>query len=58
MGFDAMTLGNHEFNYGQEQLSRPGGGSRIPVLAANVVMRLTAPASWTPGPSRRSPGSR
>lgn len=39
--FDAMTLGNHEFDYGDEALKRfidrlHGGDCRTPILSANV----------------------
>ncbi len=37
MGFDAMALGNHEFNYGQEQLLKLAQAATFPFLAANVV---------------------
>lgn len=34
--FDAMTLGNHEFDFGREQLGRLIALARFPVLAANL----------------------
>ncbi len=37
MGFDAMALGNHEFNYGQEQLLKMAQAAKFPFLGANVV---------------------
>jgi 2',3'-cyclic-nucleotide 2'-phosphodiesterase (5'-nucleotidase family) len=37
MGFDAMALGNHEFNYGQEQLIKLAQAAKFPFLSANVV---------------------
>lgn len=36
LGYDAMTLGNHDFNYGQERLLELTKQIRHPVLAANV----------------------
>ncbi|PRY95386.1 2',3'-cyclic-nucleotide 2'-phosphodiesterase/3'-nucleotidase [Hasllibacter halocynthiae] len=39
LGFDASTLGNHEFNYGLEFLSKALGGADFPVVSANVVTR-------------------
>lgn len=36
MYFDAMTLGNHEFNFGQQVLSDLSGRSLFPFLGANV----------------------
>jgi 2',3'-cyclic-nucleotide 2'-phosphodiesterase/3'-nucleotidase len=41
LGYDAMIVGNHEFNYGLENLSQAIDQSRFPWLAANV--------STTPG---------
>lgn len=37
MRFDAMVLGNHEFNYGQEQLLKLADAAKFPFLGANVV---------------------
>ena len=37
MGFDAMALGNHEFNYGQEQLLLLAKAAKFPFLSANVI---------------------
>lgn len=36
MKFDAMVVGNHEFDFGQEVLKRRAGEAKFPVLAANV----------------------
>jgi 2',3'-cyclic-nucleotide 2'-phosphodiesterase/3'-nucleotidase len=36
MGFDAMTIGNHEYNYGQRVLDKFIGEAQFPVLSANV----------------------
>ncbi len=36
MGLDAMVLGNHEFDFGQEVLWSRIGEARFPVLGANV----------------------
>jgi 5'-nucleotidase/UDP-sugar diphosphatase len=36
MGFDAMTVGNHEFDFGQEVLKKRVAEARFPVLGANV----------------------
>ncbi len=40
VGFDAVTLGNHEFDYGLDFLRRTMDGARFPVVLANVVRRL------------------
>ena len=37
VGFDAMTVGNHEFNFGLEALERARKDASFPWLAANVV---------------------
>ena len=37
MGYDAFTLGNHEFNYGQEVLAERILDAKFPTLAANVM---------------------
>jgi len=36
MNFDAMVVGNHEFDFGQDVLKKRISGSRFPVLGANV----------------------
>ncbi len=36
MGFDAMTVGNHEFDYGVDILRKRVTNARFPVLGANV----------------------
>lgn len=42
VGFDAATLGNHEFNYGLDFLMKSLAGARFPVVSANVVTRAGA----------------
>jgi 2',3'-cyclic-nucleotide 2'-phosphodiesterase/3'-nucleotidase len=37
LGYDAATLGNHEFNYGLEYLDRALEGANFPFVSANVV---------------------
>nr|WP_108484957.1 bifunctional 2',3'-cyclic-nucleotide 2'-phosphodiesterase/3'-nucleotidase [Oceaniglobus ichthyenteri] len=37
VGFDASTLGNHEFNYGLDFLMKSVAGANFPVISANVV---------------------
>lgn len=37
MNFDAMTAGNHDFNYGQDRLVELAEMANFPVLAANVT---------------------
>jgi 2',3'-cyclic-nucleotide 2'-phosphodiesterase (5'-nucleotidase family) len=40
LGYDAVTLGNHEFNYGVPFLSSALTDARFPVVSANIVTRL------------------
>ncbi|MFO7758743.1 MAG: bifunctional 2',3'-cyclic-nucleotide 2'-phosphodiesterase/3'-nucleotidase [Roseovarius sp.] len=42
MGYDAATLGNHEFNFGLDWLRRVLGEASFPLTCANVVTRLGA----------------
>ena len=37
MGYDAMTLGNHEFNWGVDTATRILSQADFPILAANVI---------------------
>lgn len=41
MGYDAMTLGNHEFNFGKSVLTGTLMDANFPVLQANVVDDLS-----------------
>jgi 2',3'-cyclic-nucleotide 2'-phosphodiesterase/3'-nucleotidase len=42
LGFDASTLGNHEFNYGLNFLMNSLAGSGFPVVCANVATEMGA----------------
>ncbi|MCX7288794.1 MAG: metallophosphoesterase [Rhodobacterales bacterium] len=45
LGYDAVTLGNHEFNYGIGFLSAALAQAQFPVVSANIATRLgTSPA--------------
>ncbi|MBQ1490870.1 MAG: 5'-nucleotidase C-terminal domain-containing protein [Blautia sp.] len=37
MGFDSMTLGNHEFNWGIDTMNKILGQASFPVLGANIL---------------------
>ncbi|MGR3464287.1 bifunctional 2',3'-cyclic-nucleotide 2'-phosphodiesterase/3'-nucleotidase [Limimaricola sp.] len=37
LGFDASTLGNHEFNYGLDFLMNSVAGAAFPIVSSNVV---------------------
>ena len=50
MGYDAMTVGNHEFNWGIPVMQTILGQANFPVLAANVTTadgQLATGAGWT-----------
>lgn len=50
MGYDAMTLGNHEFNWGVPSMLKIVGQANFPVLAANVLDKsgkYVTGAGWT-----------
>lgn len=42
LGFDASTLGNHEFNYGISFLMKSVAGAAFPIISANVVREMGA----------------
>src|SRR6056297_82491 len=45
LGYDAATLGNHEFNFGLDALSTALSQARFPVICANAITRRgTTPA--------------
>jgi 5'-nucleotidase/UDP-sugar diphosphatase len=44
LGYDAMALGNHEFDYTQDVLRQQQGWARFPFLAANVRQTGTGQA--------------
>lgn len=46
MGFKALTLGNHEFNFGQDVLANLQAKAQFPFLAANVY-KETEPGHFT-----------
>ncbi|EAR50536.1 2',3'-cyclic-nucleotide 2'-phosphodiesterase [Oceanicola granulosus HTCC2516] len=49
LGYDAATLGNHEFNYGLDVLARCLADATFPIVSANVRSRGGAPlAGVTP----------
>ena len=40
LGYDAGTLGNHEFNYGVDYMDRVNAGADYPLVCANFATRL------------------
>lgn len=47
-GYDAMTLGNHEFNYGLDYLQKTLAGMTFPVVSANVLKAGTKTPYFKP----------
>ncbi|MBO9431362.1 bifunctional 2',3'-cyclic-nucleotide 2'-phosphodiesterase/3'-nucleotidase [Sulfitobacter sp. R18_1] len=45
LGYDASTVGNHEFNYGLDFLMKSLAGAEFPVVSANVVKKIGAKPS-------------
>ncbi|MFG6623947.1 bifunctional 2',3'-cyclic-nucleotide 2'-phosphodiesterase/3'-nucleotidase [Sulfitobacter sp. 1A12056] len=45
LGYDASTLGNHEFNYSLDFLMKSLAGADFPVVSANVVKKVGAKPS-------------
>lgn len=41
VGYDAMTAGNHDFNYGYQALQKLAEGYDVPILVANVYVEKT-----------------
>jgi 2',3'-cyclic-nucleotide 2'-phosphodiesterase/3'-nucleotidase len=42
VGFDASTLGNHEFNYGLDFLMKSVAGAEFPIISANIATEMGA----------------
>jgi len=42
LGYDASTLGNHEFNYGLDFLMKALAGAEFPVVSANIAKTMGA----------------
>ncbi|MEM5501751.1 bifunctional 2',3'-cyclic-nucleotide 2'-phosphodiesterase/3'-nucleotidase [Ahrensia kielensis] len=42
LGYEASTLGNHEFNYGLDFLMKALAGANFPVVSANIAKELGA----------------
>ena len=47
VGYDAMTVGNHDWNYGRNQLLSLEARSGVPILCANVVDAVTGEAFFS-----------
>lgn len=47
VGYDALTLGNHDFDHGQEVLKTRAAEARFPFVAANILEEATGkPPAW------------
>lgn len=42
LGFDASTMGNHEFNYGLDFLMKSIAGAKFPMVSANIATEMGA----------------
>ena len=40
-GYDAMALGNHEFDYGQDYIQKYAAEANFPILSANTIVDAT-----------------
>ena len=41
IGYDSMTLGNHEFNFGTEMIKKIEKEAKFPILSANIYVKAT-----------------
>ena len=48
MGYDAMAVGNHEFNYGHEYLKKVASTAKFPFLSANILDERTGEPAFPP----------
>lgn len=48
MGFDVMTPGNHDFNYGYDRLLELKGMAKFPILGANIVKEADGTSDFDP----------
>ncbi|MCH6267241.1 bifunctional 2',3'-cyclic-nucleotide 2'-phosphodiesterase/3'-nucleotidase [Neobacillus citreus] len=48
LGYDAVTVGNHEFNYGLDFLTRAFEGAKMPIVNANVYDAVTGKHYFEP----------
>ena len=51
IGYDAMVVGNHEFNFGLKNLAKARGGRQFPWISSNIGIVSAAPRR---NPSRRT----
>ncbi len=59
LGYDAVAVGNHEFNFGLDDLWKAKREARFPILAANIKQKYkTGPAHFEPYTINRIAGVR
>ena len=49
MGYEAMTIGNHEFDKGQQPLADYIKRASFPVLSANITADASTPIAFNTG---------
>jgi len=47
-GYEAMEIGNHEFDYGQAELQKRAKEAKFPFLASNVIVDATGKTLFAP----------
>ncbi len=58
VGYDVMVPGNHDFNYGYERLKELEAMMDFPLISANVTLKETGEAAFTPYKILESGGKR
>src|SRR5580698_1005736 len=48
IGYDAMVVGNHEFNFGLTNIARARADARFPWISANIPTSADGPAPFAP----------
>jgi 2',3'-cyclic-nucleotide 2'-phosphodiesterase/3'-nucleotidase len=48
IGYDAMAVGNHEFDFGRDRLGRSRAEARFPFLSANITDEKTSEPAFAP----------
>lgn len=48
LGYDSMTIGNHEFNFGRAVLDRMRREAAFPLLSANSILRSSGEPAFVP----------
>jgi 2',3'-cyclic-nucleotide 2'-phosphodiesterase/3'-nucleotidase len=56
LGYDALTVGNHEFDFGPEALAQARAAAGFPFLAANIVRAGSGEPAFPPALVRDLPG--